>query len=187
MHGTRYERQEACMETGLLHIYCGDGKGKSTAAAGLALRMAGCGGRVLFSRFLKTEHSGEVPLLRDVEGITVLPVPKSFGFFWNMTDEQKKEAARLYGEYWQQVEELCQSGSYDMLVVDEFMAAYKYGWIPNDRALSFLKNRPAHLEVVLTGRDPSKELLEMADYVSEIRKVKHPFDRGIASRKGIEY
>lgn len=175
------------MGTGLLHIYCGDGKGKSTAAAGLAVRMAGYGKKVLFSRFLKTENSGELAVLRSLEQVKIVPVPKSFGFFWNMTQQQKEEARRMYHEVWDETQRLCMSGEYDMLVVDEFMAAYRYGWIPNEQAVSFLKNRPDHLEVVLTGRDPAQELIELADYVSEIKKVKHPFDRGVNARKGIEY
>lgn len=175
------------MKTGLLHIYCGDGKGKSTAAAGLAIRMAGSGGRVLFSRFLKTDRSGELEALRQIDHITVLPVEKSFGFFWNMTEEQKREAALFYAQMWERVVRTALEGEYRMLVVDEFMAAYRYGWIPNEQAVSFLKNRPDDMEVVLTGRDPSSELLELADYVSEIRKCKHPFDRGVKAREGIEY
>ena len=76
---------------------------------------------------------------------------------------------------------------YDILVMDEFMVAYNYGLIGREEALRFLKEKPERLEVVLTGRNPSDELLDLADYVSEIRKVKHPFDRGIPARRGIEY
>ena len=79
------------------------------------------------------------------------------------------------------------TGDYVILVIDEFMAAYRYGLIPNKEAVQFLKDRPDNLEVVLTGRDPSEDLSRIADYVSEIRKVKHPFDCGVYARRGIEY
>ncbi|HJC44401.1 MAG TPA: cob(I)yrinic acid a,c-diamide adenosyltransferase, partial [Candidatus Mediterraneibacter gallistercoris] len=88
---------------------------------------------------------------------------------------------------WRRILEMAADGSYDILVMDEFMAAYRYGLIPREEALTFLREKPAGLEVVLTGRDPDERLVELADYVSEIRKVKHPFDRGIRARRGIEY
>ena len=175
------------METGLLHIYCGDGKGKTTAAIGLSVRAAGSGFSVLFARFLKDERSGELEAMRQVPKIEILPVEKSFGFYWNLTEEEKEEAHKFYGNLWRTVEEKASSGKYDMLVVDEFMAAFQYGLIPRKEALAFLKDRPGNLEVVLTGRNPDQALLKLADYVSEICKVKHPFDRGTGARKGIEY
>ena len=74
-----------------------------------------------------------------------------------------------------------------MLVIDEFMAAYRYRLIPNEEAVRFLKDRPDNLEVVLTGRDPADEILELADYISEVKMIRHPFEKGIRARKGIEY
>ena len=82
---------------GYVHIYCGDGKGKTTAAIGLAVRAAGRGKKVVIARFLKTEDSGEVEVLRSIPGITVLPCEKTFGFYFQMTEEQKREAALYYG------------------------------------------------------------------------------------------
>lgn len=175
------------MKTGLIHIYCGDGKGKTTAAAGLAVRAAGGGLRVLFARFLKNEFSGELKVLDQVSGIEVLHLDRSFGFYNTLDEEEKSEMRSFYGRFWSKVAEKAGSGSYDMLVVDEFMAAYNYKMIPNDEALTFLKEKPENLEVVLTGRNPGEELLALADYVSEIQKIKHPFDHGIKARRGIEF
>lgn len=79
------------------------------------------------------------------------------------------------------------TGRYDVLVIDEFMAAYKYDLIPKEEAIEFLEKKSKELEIVLTGRNPDEKLIELADYVSEIKKVKHPFDQGIYARKGIEY
>ena len=104
-----------------------------------------------------------------------------------LTEKEKKEVKKLYEALWNEVLRKVSGGSYDVLVMDEFMAAYRYGLIPNEEALCFLEKKPTGLEVVLTGRDPDLRLVEKADYVSEICKVKHPYDRGIRARRGIEY
>ena len=103
-----------------------------------------------------------------------------------MNEEEKKQAACAYTGLLQEVTDRALREGVDLLVIDEFMSAYNHSLLDREAALEFLKNRPAKLEVVLTGRDPASELLELADYVSEIRKVKHPFDQGIPARKGIE-
>ena len=158
------------MRQGMIHIYCGDGKGKTTAATGLAVRAAGSGMKVLFARFLKNENSAELCVLDQIPGIEVIHLPKSYGFYNTQSEEEKAETKQC-----------------DMLVMDEFMAADRYGLIPHEEAIQFLKEKPEGLEVVLTGRDPSEDLIRTADYVSEIRKVKHPFDCGVYARRGIEY
>ena len=172
---------------GLIHIYCGDGKGKTSAAIGLAVRAAGSGMNVLFTRFLKNEFSWELKILDEIPRIRVLHLEKSYGFFQTLSEEEQKEVRKMYAELWNLISEEISKGSWDVLVIDEFMAAYRYGLIEHDEALRFLREKPDHLEVVLTGRDPDQALVELADYVSEIRKIKHPFDRGIRARKGIEY
>lgn len=175
------------MNQGLIHIYCGDGKGKTSAAVGLAVRAAGCGKKILFARFLKNEGSGELKTLDAISEITVIHMDRSYGFFSTLSEDEKKEVRQMYGGLWRSILEMTAGGVYDILVMDEFMAAYGYGMIPQEEALTFLREKPESLEVVMTGRDPDEKLVELADYVSEIRKVKHPFDRGILARKGIEY
>ncbi len=172
---------------GLVHIYCGDGKGKTTAALGLAVRAAGRGRKVLVARFLKTDDSGEVMALSQITGITVLPCVKTFGFYFQMTESQKKEAKNYYGELLETAWDMVFEEGYEMLVLDEIMAACNYGLVSEQRLVEHVTKRPDRLEVVMTGRDPSKELLALADYVSEIQKKKHPFDSGLQARKGIEY
>ena len=175
------------MNQGLIHIYCGDGKGKTSAAIGLAVRAAGCGKKVLFARFLKNEESGELKILDVVPEITVIHLERSYGFFNTLSDGEKQEVRQLYGTLWNSIAKIITESDYDILIMDEFMAAYRYGLIPQEEAIKFLRKKPKCLEVVLTGRDPDEKLVELADYVSEIRKVKHPFDRGIRARRGIEY
>lgn len=170
-----------------IHIYCGDGKGKTTAAIGLSVRASGCGKKVLVTRFLKTDHSGEVKVLEAMPGITVTPCERSFGFFTRMTEEQKKEAALYYSQLLASTLEKAVNEEYDLLVMDEIMAVCNYGLVDEEKVREFLVDRPEGLEVVLTGRNPSKELTDLADYVSEIHKIKHPYDQGLNARKGIEY
>ena len=167
---------------GLVHIYCGDGKGKTSAAVGLAVRAAGCGKRVVISRFLKTDNSGEVEILKKIPEVTLIPCRKTFGFVRSMDEETKRECAAYHRELFGEAVKLAEHA--DLVVFDEIMAAVNYGMV--------LENRPGRdqtdgLEIVLTGRDPSEKLIAAADYVSEICKRKHPFDRGIMARRGVEY
>lgn len=173
------------IKKGCLHIYCGDGKGKTTAAVGLAVRAAGHGLKVLFCQCMKDGTSSEVSMLEKL-GIEYCCCREAFGFFWNMTEEQKEQAAHAYTHLFEDVTRRAQEEGYDLVVVDEFMSAYNHGLICQESALFFLLNRPDHLEVVLTGRDPGEELIKLADYVTEMKKVKHPFDEGIPARRGIE-
>ncbi len=170
---------------GLVHIYCGDGKGKTSAAIGLAVRAAGRGKKVLISRFLKTDDSGEVMILKEIPGITVLPCEKSFGFLFRMSEEQKKEAASYYQEQFEKTVKMAER--YDLLILDEMMASISGKMVPEERVLQFLQEKPENLEVVLTGRNPSDRLKEEADYISEILAVRHPYEQGIPAREGIEY
>lgn len=172
---------------GCIHIYCGDGKGKTSAAVGLAVRAAGRGRKVLVARFLKTEDSGEVPVLRHIPGITVIPCDRTFGFVFRMTPEEKAEAAEYYQERFLRICKRAIEGGYDVLILDEILASCNYGMVDEADVSEFLKNRPEKLEVILTGRDPSEQLLGLADYVSEIRMVRHPYTEGIPAREGIEY
>lgn len=176
--------------SGLIHIYCGDGKGKTTAALGLALRAAGSGKKVLLLQFFKDGKSSEFSTLSHVPGIEVIPQARTFGFSWTLSEEEKAEARAYYSGLLE--EAFRRSGEADgpnigLLVLDEAMSACTTGMIDEARLLALLAEKPAELEVVLTGRNPSQALVDAADYVTEMKKVKHPFERGVAARKGIEY
>ena len=174
----------------LVHIYCGDGKGKTSAAVGMAVRAAGRGLKVVMVRFLKSDDSGEVAVLGHIPGITVIPCERTFGFVSAMDRETREQAARWNLEQFFRAVELADARLLNISlkqILDENMAAMTYGMVPEERVLEFLEARPGGLEVVLTGRSPSERILGAADYVSEIQKVRHPYDRGILARKGIEY
>ncbi|MFR5601653.1 MAG: cob(I)yrinic acid a,c-diamide adenosyltransferase [Lachnospiraceae bacterium] len=172
----------------MIQIYCGDGKGKTTAAIGQAVRAAGRGKQVLIARFLKTDDSGEVTALQQIPSITVIPCQKTFGFTSSMSRETKQEAAAYYNDLLESVLEKASHEPWDMLVLDEIMAALEHDLVQEELLLQFLKNPPCSMEVVLTGRNPSAGLLELADYVSQIQAVHHPYqEKGVAAREGIEY
>lgn len=172
------------MEQGLIHIYCGDGKGKTTCAFGLALRCAGCGYRVRITQFLKNGDSGEIYAIQSVPGIELLRAKQSTKFTFQMNEQEKKQSVQDHHELLERAFQ--QTEGIRLLVLDEIMAACMTGMVEEDRLIELLANKPAELEVVMTGRDPSRRLLELADYVTEMRKRRHPYDRGLTARRGIE-
>lgn len=125
---------------GLVHIYCGDGKGKTSAAIGLAVRAAGCGRHVVIARFLKTDDSGEVEILKRLPEVTLIPCRKTFGFVRSMDEKTKKECVAYNRELFLEVAELAKTA--DLVVFDEIMAAVNYGMVPEKDVLDFLENRP---------------------------------------------
>ena len=171
---------------GLVHLYEGDGKGKTTAAVGLCVRCAGYKKKVLFTQFLKDGSSGEIGILRTIDGITVFSFPKNYGFTFRMSEKEKEEARLSYNKYFNEIVKKTEEGDFELLVLDEIIDACNSGILSEEDLLHFLSNRPGELEVVLTGRNPSKKLAEYADYHSKIQKIKHPFDHGITARNGIE-
>ena len=175
------------MEKGLIHIYCGDGKGKTTAAMGLAIRAAGREKKVFITQFLKSGKSGELVSLEKLkEYITFLPGRPVNKFVWNMNDEEKMEAKREHTARFKEIKDIIKNEDYDLLILDEIIATINNGFIELNEVIDFLKNKPETLEVVMTGRNPKDELIELANYVTEMKCIKHPFEEGIPSRIGIE-
>ena len=169
----------------MLHIYCGDGKGKTTCSMGLAVRAAGHGRSVVVAQFLKGGNSGERVVLESLPSVNCIPVPETIKFVFAMNEQEKTEArAQMTGAFKQAV---AASRSSDLLVLDELCSAISTGMVPLETVLDFLDNCPEQLEVVITGRDPAPELQERADYITEMRKIKHPFDKGVNAREGIEW
>lgn len=169
----------------MIHLYHGNGKGKTTAACGLAVRAAGSGMRVLFAQFFKNGSSSEVGVLSSLPGVTVMIPEVWYGRYKKMSDEQVEETKQCYTTLMHDIEK--SAGEYDLIVLDESVSAYNYGMFDRDSFLEMLKSRKETTEIVMTGRDPAPELREIADYVTEMKKEKHPFDNGITARKGIEF
>lgn len=171
---------------GLLHIYCGDGKGKTTASVGLAVRAAGAGKRVVFVQFFKNGSSSEVKMLRLLPGVETMHCKTVSGFYSQMSEADRERARTDYSRLLEDALAAAREGA-DLLILDEALSSCNYGTISEDALAEFLENRPAGLEVVLTGRDPSRRLTDLADYVTEMRKIKHPYDQGVPARKGVEF
>ncbi|MHB1393411.1 MAG: cob(I)yrinic acid a,c-diamide adenosyltransferase [Clostridia bacterium] len=171
-----------------IHIYTGDGKGKTTAAVGLGVRACGRGMKVLMVQFLKGAQTGEMFTIEKLKPDFELCRHKEIGeFSWNMTQEELKEMKQHIENLFQYAVKEAMSGRRDLIILDEIMAAITSGFIAMDEVLSFAKNKPSGLELVMTGRSASLKMIQFADYVSEIKAVKHPFAVGVPAREGIEF
>lgn len=168
---------------GLIHIYCGDGKGKTTAAIGLAIRTAGAGMKVNFVQLMKGGYTSEISILNEIKNITVSRCDKNYGFSFNMTQIQKNEITICHNKL---ISNAFNSKS-DVIILDEFNPAYSCGLLDIELADNFILKKNPIPEIILTGRNPAPKFIEIADYISEINAVKHPFQKGITARKGIEF
>lgn len=175
------------MEQGLIHVYHGDGKGKTTAAIGLSVRAAGAGKQVIFAQFFKGGFTSELNSFEKIPNITVLRNKEDFGFFKNMTPEQKEKIKSMHTEIIKEVLKRIEECDIGMVVLDEITYPYMYGAIDRTMVEKLILNKPESLELVLTGRNPDSLFLEKADYITEMKKIKHPFDHNISAREGIEY
>lgn len=169
----------------MIHIYYGDGKGKTTAAMGLLLRAAGSGMRSAVFQFLKDGSSSEISVLKTLDNVFIYPT-MSYPFTFLMNDEQRHGAAKQCSEMLCMAAELTQKKKCDFLLLDEVFAAVSSGLLQTE-ALHELIKASEGIELVLTGRCPDEFCLKSADYISKIKKIKHPYDMGIMARKGIEY
>ena len=173
-------------DTGYIHIYCGDGKGKTTTGMGLCARAAGYGLRVLIYQFMKDNSTSERKLLELSPNITFVDGLASEKFSFQMTDQEKEERKNYYRQQFERVTQKAADEKYDVLFLDELIYTIGAGLFDEDLLVDYLDHKPAGLEVILTGQNPGSRLVERADYVSEISKIKHPFDRGLPARPGIE-
>ncbi|MDR1495612.1 MAG: cob(I)yrinic acid a,c-diamide adenosyltransferase [Clostridiales Family XIII bacterium] len=168
---------------GYIQIYTGDGKGKSTAAFGLAARMAGRGGRVFIGRFMKGLTSGELNSCNNIPLIEY----EDFGSDEYIVGTPSDRDISSAESGLRRVSEALGSSEYDMVVMDEINDALLFGLVTLDAVLDVAKVKPERTELIMTGRGAPKKLIEAADLVTEMRAVKHYFDDGVMARPGIEY
>ncbi len=171
----------------MVHIYYGDGKGKTTAAVGLAVRAAGSKMKVLFVQFLKTEFSGERSALNLLENVTLTSCPLDLKFTFEMTESERQQTAVLFRGIFERSASTALSERYDMIVLDEIFDVMNEGMLSEAEVFEFIANAPNSIEIVMTGHAPSQRFLDEADYITEMKKIKHPFDRGLQGRIGIEF
>ncbi|MCI8762896.1 MAG: cob(I)yrinic acid a,c-diamide adenosyltransferase [Oscillospiraceae bacterium] len=166
----------------MVHLYWGAGKGKTTAAMGLALRALGAGRRVAVVQFLKGRDSGEIPLLRSL-GAQIFRGKAGTKFSFQMTGAEKAETRALQTDHLRRALAL----DAELLVLDEACAAWQTDLIDRDLLRAAVLDRPEGREVVLTGREPPEWMREAADYVTEMRCHRHPFEQGVPARRGVEF
>lgn len=173
---------------GLVHIYTGDGKGKTTAAVGLGVRACGQGLKVLMIQFLKAMPTGEINALKALEpGFSIHRGSSLKKFTFEMNPQEKATTVVEQRDMLEYAAREAATGKWNMLILDEAFGAVSSGMLSKDNLIGFVKDKPEKLELVMTGRDAPPELVAMADYVSEIRAVKHPSEKGTGARKGIEF
>ena len=182
------------LKQGLVQIYTGSGKGKTTAAFGLIWRMLGRGGRVYICQFLKPADmdTGE-STLSEMLGSNLIDrfTHERADYHWNMAkaddpEQRKMAAVRIY-EAIERVKELLKKGSHDLVILDELIVCYHMKLINLEDIKALIKLKAAHTELVMTGRGADKKVIELANLVTEMKEIKHPYSEGIQARKGIEY
>jgi len=169
---------------GLTIVFTGNGKGKTTAALGTVLRAAGHGMKILVLQFIKgTWKYGELESLNKL-GVKIETLGR--GFTWKQSD--LKQDVKLAQSGWEKAKEAILSGEYDLIVLDELSYVLSYEFLAVDDVVHVLETKPERLHVIITGRDASPDLIEIADLVTEMKMIKHPYhSRGIKAQKGIEF
>ncbi|NIM44806.1 MAG: cob(I)yrinic acid a,c-diamide adenosyltransferase [Nitrososphaeria archaeon] len=173
------------MMEGLIQIYTGDGKGKTTAALGLAVRACGHGFKVYMIQFMKAGWDyGELKTAMELSNFTI----RQFGrpVFVDKNNPSQIDIA-LANEAFDHAEEIVKSGKYDLVILDEINVALDYKLIALEKVLDLVRNKPEGVELILTGRNAPKELIEIADLTTEMRDIKHPYAKGIHGRRGVDY
>ncbi len=180
-----YKKQARKLDRGLILVNTGDGKGKTTAALGVALRAVGTGWKVAVLQFLKGQwKTGELKASKRLEPDLVLK-PMGKGFTWDKDRlDEDIEAAR---EAWQEALKIINSGEYRLVILDEINYVLSYGFLSVDEVIEGLKNRPKHVNVILTGRNAPQEIIDLADTVTEMKKIKHIYDQGVLAQQGIDF
>ena len=167
----------------MIHLYTGEGKGKTTAAMGLAIRAAGYGRKIVIVQFLKGRDSGELRSLGLIPNITIVRNRGDYGFFRNASEDLRLKITRENNENLEAALAL----PHNLLVLDEICAAYGLEAVNRKAVDDLLRGFPSEKELVLTGRNPPQYFRDAADYISDIHNVKHPFEQGVPAREGIEY
>ena len=174
------------MKDGLLQVYTGDGKGKTTAAFGLAFRAYGRGFKVAVVQFMKTWVTGEVQLAETLENFHIKRIDTSPKFTWEMNEAELEELRLEIRKGFEYVRNLVKENKYDLLVLDEINHIIIKEFVSKEEIIEFIDSKPNTLEIVMTGRNAPDWLMEKADLVTEMKCIKHPFEKGIPARVGIE-
>lgn len=169
---------------GYIQVYTGNGKGKTTAALGLALRASGAGKKVFFAQFVKGRPYSEIKIINDcLSRITI----RQYGLGCFIVNDPSKRDIDAAVAGLMEIEKIIRSGEYDVVVLDEACIALYYNLFTVHSLISILAAKPAETEIVITGRYAPKELIDIADLVTEMKEIKHYYGKGVEAREGIEY
>ena len=171
----------------MIHVYYGDGKGKTTAAIGLSIRAAGAGKQVVFAQFLKGCDTCELTSFQKIENILVCRNEKDLGFLFQMSEEEKCEVEKMHNQTLLKVIELVEEKKVDMVVLDEITYPYEDKLINCHMLEQFIETLSSDVELVITGRNPSSYFLDKADYITKMVCVRHPYEKNQPARRGIEF
>ncbi|OPJ63053.1 Cob(I)yrinic acid a,c-diamide adenosyltransferase [Clostridium oryzae] len=176
------------MERGYVQVYTGNGKGKTTAAFGLAIRAVGDGMKVYIVQFLKTSPTGEVEAIKKLaDNIKVFRFEKKRGFFWTLNDEEKTELKKEVQKAYEFVQQVIENEKCDILILDEIMGAITNKLLTETQVLELIEKKPLTMELVLTGRNVPEAIAKKADLITEMKDIKHYMNEGVTARKGVEY
>lgn len=176
------------LQKGYIQVYTGDGKGKTTAAVGLATRAAGDGFKVYMVQFLKGGHTGELESAKKLQPeFQIFRFEKPRGFFWTLDDEEKKELKKEINKAYEFCMESLKNNECDILIMDEVMGVLANKLLTEEQLLQLLDSKPENIEIILTGRNVPESIIKKADLVTEMKEIKHYFREGVPAREGIEY
>lgn len=180
----------------MIHLYSGEGRGKTSIAVGTAIRMAGAGKKVIFAQFMKGQESSEIEILSSLPNVEICCVPEEFPFYNQMSEEQMQRITKYHNDILMQimdeircVGEKGEGGRSPKLLVVLDEITYPVSWNLIDQTLvnHLLSDLPESVELIMTGRNPSEEMIAFSDYWSEVTKKRHPYEKGVMARKGVEY
>lgn len=180
----------------MIHLYSGEGRGKTSIAVGTAVRMSGAGKRVIFAQFMKGQESSEIGILGSLPGVEICCVPESFPFYNGMSEEQMESITKYHNDILMHimdevklVGEMGEDGQSPQLLVVLDEITYPISWNLVDQTMvrRLLSDLPESVELIMTGRNPSEEMIAFSDYWSEVMMKRHPYEKGVMARKGVEY
>jgi cob(I)alamin adenosyltransferase len=180
-----YEKEHDFMlKKGYIHLYTGNGKGKTTAAFGLALRAAGAGLNTFIIQFMKGRHYSELDSIRKIKEIKI----EQFGTrnFYNVNDDNYEEQYNLAQEAMKRAYEVLDDENYDIIILDEIVTTLSFNILTLDEIVKYIERKPEKKELVLTGRGAPQHLISLCDLVTEMTEIKHYYTQGVSARKGIE-
>ncbi|MBF0442075.1 MAG: cob(I)yrinic acid a,c-diamide adenosyltransferase [Oligoflexales bacterium] len=169
---------------GLILVNTGDGKGKTTAAFGTVFRALGHGHKCCIIQFLKkNDKTGEIKLAKTLANLDVYTMGR--GFTWESEDLEKDRQAAI--EAWNKAKQIISSDKYDLVVLDEITYTFHYNFLNIHDFLDVLEARPSRLSVIITGRGCPQEIVELSDLTTEMKNIKHPYEKGVSAQKGLDY